>query len=412
MSRKSSYFNSAFVIHWNEKKGIPMNNDDLRNLYNKKLMNGTKVKKEDLYNPFAWHEDSYYVINKSINCSIIYVIENGEYKKYFINPNDEEKNNTCKQLGKGVGSIAYKSVSNKFRELNHTRLDIAFGYSTEDIKLCIPKQFYYLNKDFVNIILDGVSSIDFCSQYPSNLCGELPTFNDSKTVNGRIKPTEEYPFCFYLKSRTVAEYNKYDTHDWINSKFSNCVLDFNTIIAITNTRDEDEITIMCKASKYNLTEVMEYFYSMRKIDNTAKLVMNSFIGYLHQQNYNSTNSKKFAHLAAISIARSNYKMLQIAEDLIFPIHICIDGCMYLDDIELGNKEKKLNNIYQEFYNCKARITNYNDYVVMNNDEVIKFKHGGYNATDDLNYDIENPKDFSILDHLINTNNSHDILERI
>lgn len=316
---------------------------------------------------------------------------------YTTNYKDNTKNIMAK-----AGKKAYDSVSTKFQSRCGLTITKAFGSSPEEFKNCIPKQFYYINEKYIDKANaknphKHISAIDFCSQYPTNLCGDLPDYNTAVTYEGTVKPTKEYPFAFYLKSGHCAEYNSFDTHDWITSYFKVDLLGRkeNKFNGIYNINPEEDTTILMKASKYHLAPEMRYFYSMRKKTIEAKLVMNAFIGFLHRENY---NSHKQAHIAAIVIARSNEKMRKLAEEIQFEngydsiVHICVDGCIYKSLKKYGIQEKALGNIYQEFYDCDFKLTGMNCYVAMKNNKVIKFKHGAFDERTD-GIDIETCESF-------------------
>lgn len=311
----------------------------------------------------------------------------GKYVIYSTNVQDDTKNDFAyidkteseiKVNSQFQGPAAYKAVNEKFKEQFNTSFKKAFDTTEVEYKMCVPKQFYWINKGWINKVVCA-SAIDFCSQYPTNLCGAMPDGHNRKVLKGRHKPTKDYPFAFYLTSHTVAEFNEYDTHDWVNSKFAYVLFTPENLKLARETKDEDEITVLMKASKYHFDDIMKYFYELRKIDPIAKLVMNAFIGMLHTKTY---INHKYTHLAAISIARSNEKMRRIAESLDNPIHICVDGCVYLDDKVIGVDTKALGNCYQEFTNCGFKMMETNVYVAMKDGKVVKFKHGAFNARKD------------------------------
>lgn len=311
------------------------------------------------------------------------VVHDGFFLNFYTtNFKDDQKNLMSK-----AGKRAYDSVSNRFQSRTGISITKAFGSVDEEFKNCIPRQFYYLNERYLDKAnakkpFKHISAIDFCSQYPTNLCGDLPDSKTAVKYYGTVKPTKDYPFAFYLKSGHCAEFGVFDTHEWIHSFFKTDLLGFkeNKFNGVYNLDPEQDITILMKASKYHLQPEMEYFYQMRKTSVEAKLVMNAFIGFLHRENY---NSHKQAHIAAIVIARSNDKMAKEAEFIQFEngydsiVHICVDGCIYHSIKEYGVYEKKLGNIYQEFHDCEFKLTGMNCYVAIKDDHVIKFKHGAF-----------------------------------
>ena len=393
--------NDLFIDWQTESKPVCVTHEEMND-----LVSDIDLSKVARYRSFlpTWCNKSYFIeeVNakkngkgKSIRVQLYKKDENGNISRYYTNTIDNSKNKMTQRLNANPGNLAYNTVKEFFFKKHGITFKKAFGTVGSDIKDCVPRQFYWIDRSVVNLELEHVSCVDFCSHYPSNLCGSLPDSHTAKEVNGRVKPTKEYPFAFYLKSRCVAEYNKYDTHDWLDSKFMKSLYFKEQLIDMININDEDEITILMKPSKYELTDAMEFFYSRRHENEIYKLIMNAFIGTLHSVSY---KSKKYAHIAAIAIARANEKMRKLAESIRKPIHICVDGMIYLDSVKLGVEEKKLTLCNQEFFDCSFKMTGMNVYVAMKNNEVIKFRHGAYDSRDDKK-DIDYCEGFEYLNHL-------------
>ena len=338
------------------------------------------------------------------------VDKNDEWKftKYYTNIVDDSKNKITNKLqGQTPGNYAYNTVRKYFNEQYGVGFKKAFGITEAEFKYCVPKQFYWKDDRYQNVILNNISSVDFCSHYPTNLCGSLPDAHTAKKMPGRIAPTAEYPFAFYLRSGCVAEYNNFDTHDWVNSRFfSSLFFDYQISNMINFNDDTDEVTVLMKASKYELTEAMHYFYNKRHDNELFKLVMNAFIGTLHSVSY---TNKKYAHIAAIAIARANEKMRKLAETIKHPIHICVDGLIYQGNQILGTNKKELGQCNQEFLSCEFKFTGMNVYVAKKDNKIIKFKHGAYDSRDD-NKDIDYCEGFEYLNHLKRTTDVQKTIE--
>lgn len=312
---------------------------------------------------------------------------------------DNSKNIPDKDGNYNKGSNAIKLVSDYFKKTTGSTFKKAFSTVEEDFKRCIPKQLSYFNKIYFDTEMRA-SSIDGCSQYPANMCGRLPDAHTAKKVKGTVAPTEEYPFAFYIKSGHIAEYNNFDTHDWLidNLKLLKILFRITPFVVKNKQRinnwpirliedDEDE-TILMKASKYELTNTYQHFYNIKETYDhdseeydEAKMVMNASIGQFHKVDY---AEYKYAHLVAVAIARANNKMLEKVKVIGLEniIQICVDGILYVGD-ELGVNQKQLGVFKQEFTNCRMKISNYNKYIVLYNDGTIaKFKRGNCNKTVD------------------------------
>jgi len=392
-------------IDWiNESEVKIISNEDFVAKYNlldnKKRINSGKTLR------LNWSEGSWCLEKRLGKYYILFLRTGGKYYRFQTNFKDNGKNDLYQdpETGKWYtgGQLAYEKESKRFEERTGVKINKAFGTTDEEFKKCIPHQFYYVNTSWINNssytkVFNHISSTDFCSQYPTNLCGRMPNSKTAKTVKGRVAPDSKYPFAFYLKTGLCAEYEAFDMHDWFTSKYAYNILT-KYQIEHYNTPDEEEVTVLMEASEYTFDEDMKYWYTYRKTDEIAKLIMVAFIGMLHTQSY---NSHKYAHLAAITIARSNEKMRHLAEDVIKNniIHICVDGCIYAGTKMYGVLEKKLGNLYQEFVDADVRITGQNTYVAQKFGKVIKFKHGAFDARKD-NKNIEECEGFNDIDQWI------------
>ena len=325
----------------------------------------------------------------------IYTRENSKYVIYTTNIHDDSKN---------TGMIAHSgrtSITNLQKEFKNRygcTFRKAFGYTPEDYKRCIPKSFIYLNMKAVGKILPCVSAIDGCSQYPSSLCGDLPDAHDCQFHDGTVKPNAEYPFAFYLNSGHVAQYRVFDTHNWTKNYYYRFL--FNYDIFNDKIKPEEDQTVLMAKSPFKFDELMEYYYEQRKTNPEAKMILNSTIGYFHTTNYKEF---QLAHLAAITIARSNQKMLNMIDKIgkSVIVQVVVDGIMYLGNEKYGLDQKKFGTFHQEFTDGKAYIRGMNAYIIKKNDQVIKVRHGAYNKNQDGTPIIEeNIKDFSDADQWI------------
>ena len=295
-------------------------NDRFLEIYNNLKKNRKEVKLSN--NRLDFTKDTYALYRRKTNQDIlmIYLLENNKYKCYLTNTYDDNKN----KRDIYIGPRAYSLLSSKFKELNNVTMNQAFGATQEEFKRCIPKQLCYFNKKFLNKEI-LYSSIDACSQYPASICGKLPDARTAVVKEGTIAPTADFPFAFYINSGHCAEYKVFDTHDWINEdqrlwQYLFRMRKTESWTLKQELTDDKDITILMKPSKYELTDVMTYFYNLKEQVSdheseeykNAKLVMNAAIGMMHQKKY-STN--KYAHLVAICLGRANQKILDTARKI-------------------------------------------------------------------------------------------------
>ena len=261
-----------------------------------------------------------------------------------------------------------------------------FGTAPEDVKLCVPKQFYWINENLKYKTLQNVSSVDDSAHYPSSACGRLPNANTAVYFDGQKEPTEEYPFAFYIKSGHLCELGRVDTRKWLDSPFMTSLFDWDGIRKGVNKSDpylppEKDVTILMKPAKVTLDAIWLFYYEKRNEDPTAKLVMVAVIGNWHRKRY---NCYKYAHLAAVTIARANEKMLQFVGKRIGnekAIHICVDGCVYSGGA-VSDEKKEFGKFVQEFERCEFQMVGMNCYMAKKGIELVKFKHGAFNYYED------------------------------
>lgn len=380
MKFSSKVYHELTWIYWrHEGTLVKLSQRDFQAKYNELKAKRTIIKytcKRDVYS-----DESVVAIRNISDYTMLYLKENRKYMIYTTNNFDDEKNLEDNHKG----SRAIQSFSDAFKLRNNTSMLKAFGTAGEQFKRCVPKQFMYKNDSYLHKHLIA-SSLDGCSQYPSNMCGRLPDSNTMIEIKGRIEPNAEYPFAFY-KSGHVAEYQVFDTHTWEFNPYFYCLFRFNEWInkdgvkkynwPIQPCKDEEEVTYLMKASKYTLDDIWQEFYDKRKVDNDAKIVMNSAIGMMHTEKY---TSYKYVHLVAIAIARGNQKILDMCQRIGYDniIHICVDGIIYLGSKEYGVNYKQLGVFNQEFTGCDFMISNVNKYIAMKNNKCVKAKHGNCN----------------------------------
>ena len=321
----------------------------------------------------------------------------GPFVVYRCNLTDDEKNTDAqKQL---FGSNAYAAVVKEGKsEDPQFDMEDYFGKVGREIRDCVPRSFYYANNFWMKRKIIA-SYVDFCSQFPTNLCGLLPDAHTAKRVEGEVDANKEYPFAFYPHCGASMEVNPetgeeiYDTREWVNTDLAfGCCNDllYNWRFKKYNTTVKP-YTILMKASAHELTGIMQHFYALRHEDPSAKAVMNKFIGFLHQtKSEKGYNQSPNAHLAAVSIARSTQKMLNLAFKVGVNkiVQIAIDGMIYIGRNVYGVKEKKLGNLHQNVVGKIFFGRGTGCYVFMDEGgKIVDLKHQGYNV---YNTDIKDP----------------------
>ena len=348
----------------------------------------------------------------------LYLFEDGKYYIYSNNLLDPNKNKE-----ENVGEVD-KLFDNKFKELNGLSLRLAYGFTDKAFKRCIPKQFYYINRSYINKLVKA-SSIDASSQYFSGCLGRLPDSHTAIVIKGRVEPNEEYPFAFYASGH-CAEYGVFDTHNWLDSKFSFYLFrrDQREPWPFRFLKDEDEETILMKASNYTMDSTINYFYNIKNSFEkdtleyqNAKSIILKIMGCWHRKDkdkkrikpYDSHDSYRLAHIVAIAIARGNQKILDMVTQIGTnnAIHICVDGIIYLGNRVYGQEKSELGKFNQEFVNADFKMRDINVYCAKYENGT-KFKHGGYDLLDGKEIDETQNFDFEDLYKLERTEKLGDI----
>lgn len=344
----------------------------------------SKSKREDwLKNKISYHLD------KKKNSCTLYVRENNEYKRYLT-----KLESSTKDITPGMCGTELRKV---FTEKTGVTLKKAFGTtSSNDIRLCSPKPLYYINPKYCNKTLDNVSGIDVVSMYPACVRGNLPDAHTAIEVKGRVDPTKEYPFAFYIKSHHCAEYGVFDTHDYMSIKFDpelNKWLCYNSLKSSCMYNvidDEDEVTVLMKPSKYSFDSTMNTFME-RKMngDTLAKAVMNIGLGTLHKNPDRQKGMKKgkeiqgYYHFCAIMQGRANAMQLRTIADIKrhngTVLQAIVDSIIYIDDckVDYGTTEKVFGQYHLDYKKYKFRMANVlNRYVVSDGKEIVKVRLSG------------------------------------
>ena len=379
-------YNTINYIYWKKeatKKVISL--EDMKALIKDFQQNRTKALSNTKRSDFT---ETTYKLDKKGDYYSMYFLKDGKYYIYSTNFVDTKKNTQD-------NTRTDRLFDMKFREYNSVSLRVAYGFVDKEFKRNIPRQFYYLNEKYRD--KEVLASItDASSQYPSGCYGKLPDSHTMIRLKGRIAPTEEYSFAFY-KSGHLAEYGVFDTHNWLDSKFMLNLFRFdkNEDYPLIKLSDDEEETVLMKASQYTMNKTWDYYYNIKTnlkgTDeyNDAKLVMNKTIGLWHRKDankkhlftYDDHGSYQMAHIVAIAIARGNQKILNKIKEIgeIRILHIAVDGIIYLGDDRQGIPESKIGQFKQtdDDLGLNMMIRDYNAYIGLKFGLCRVFKHGGY-----------------------------------
>lgn len=316
--------------------------------------------------------------------------DNKGFHQRYTNFKDDNKNKSNNTNALGI-------VIKDFNKRNNISFNKAFGSTEQCFKRCVIGLFHYDNPLYhTNTInrLTNVGKLDFSSHFPSCACGLLPDANTAIKVNGIVEPTVEYPFAFYINSGFVAEYKQYNTRDWYDTVYSDSLFKGEGRIYKVHPEIE-EVTILMKASKYNIEPEMMYYYEQKltllkgsKERDDAKLVLLKIIGQLEMNDSKNYIKYPYAHLAAIIKARAVAKMLKlidkVGEDNV--VQIIVDGLIFRNDnkLHLGDKTEYLGSLQEEFFQAYGKFRGHNQYVLQENNKT-DICHASYDI--DIGIDI-------------------------
>lgn len=195
-----------------------------------------------------------------------------------------------------------------------TTLESRYGYFDSSlywVKHCVVPPLNYGKIGEYN----HVTKIDISSAYPYELSKRLPTLNGCEVVEGYISPNEQFPFAFYSDGNLAfieADGRYIDTMILRNSRYYTIqqqVMDYQKRRHSPYKQPTTPTTILCKATE-GLTATANWYYNQRTINPNSKQEINLSIGFMHKN-----KSPKFAHIAAVVLARCVNRMITMAEEL-------------------------------------------------------------------------------------------------
>lgn len=258
----------------------------------------------------------YFVVQRR-NSWLLHYLDMDDAHILELCPNTEDDNPY-------TGSDAMMALSSKFKELTGRSFYSEFTTYNENLELrkelkqCVPAPVNWARAPMVGNVFyaDNFFKNDISSAYPAMASMKLPKLKEFKKVAGRVEPTKEYPFAFYLNSRTMAVLDEFDSRTWENNPFymvsSNPLQPTVNYIYQPNynVRPQDETTLLLKQSSYSLADTMKYFYNLRKEKPEYKFFMNAFLGFLHRE-----ANPEFPHIAAVVLGRCVNFILEKADYL-------------------------------------------------------------------------------------------------
>jgi hypothetical protein len=384
--QQEEYHKRKYVNHRTEAQKIKVKHKEFEDTLKDIISRGYKqIKPTTIRKDIPDHCFSCCCRNNKILSLMVYET-NKDIKNYITNLKDS-KNVENKNPMPIIKSEFLARTGKRFKDV--------FGTTAQDFKVCVPQPLYYKSQLYPNFVkIKNVSVEDFSSHYPSAAVGLLPNANTAKTVNAYVKPDAEYQFAFYPETGHIAVYNEFDTHNYIKNQRLFGALETNERRFKTAYLKHETYTVLMKAADERITELQTHYDIKNTYNkdtdeyNTAKLVLNKFIG-MFEMNYESGyKSAPYAHLAAVIKWRANIKMFNLINTIGVQnvIQVIVDGIIHKGSA-VGVKEKQLGNLITEAENATLIQRGISQYIVFG-DKVIK-KHQGL----DLNLESDNIKDW-------------------
>ena len=283
------------------------------------------------------------------------------------------------------GRKAYMAVNRRFKQAYNKSIEEVFSGNQykelyKEIKNCIPSPVNFCDELAMGKILNGVSSADISSAYPYQLSQDMPTLHGCIFQPGRIKPDEQYPFAFYIKSHHMAIYNEFDTSEF--AQYHYIYPSYYDSLAKwqpdDNIKEDEEITILCKRSDYSFEEIVKKLYNGRNKHPKYKDYLNLCTGY-----FALNKNPILSHLLAVIRARHAMRMFKLY-DLLFeegmtPIMICTDAIIWQGGKSKYSTDiKKLGAFVNKFENAEIAVGGVKKYQIKLGDDMLTMWAGNKN----------------------------------
>ena len=342
----------------------------------------------------SWMEPFSYCVEQDHQQVNLYATDDQFNFFLYFTSFDSTKND--RDLGVS-GSRAFRLVDDMFRERHGISLQTGFGrceneFIFDSINMAL-SPIIYTNERDCDYILSNIFKADVSSAYPYGLTFDLPDYHQKsmRKLAGIYPPTPEYPFAFYIKSGHMAIYGELDTY----KDFRKHPL-YSTRGKWKNELYGDkDITILMKASRFNLDDIMYELYDQKKENADIKTMMVAFIGYIRSTK--SWQKHYMGHLSACVYARHIKRMLYFYDKIVKDHNtvemISVDAICWRGHgmPSITTKIKELGNFVSEYENARLLMLANGVYGIEVNGEIVCFKHQG-TASDKIDVKIEKLQD--------------------
>lgn len=347
-----------------------------------------KIRKIPFYTARNWLRLIHtYCVSTTMHTVCIRVFINAkEHAQYMFNDN---RGTSVSEKPEMSGMQAYDYIETMFQEeygddksLFTSFSGVSYKEQYKVIKNCVPKPVSMINKTFTHRIIPNIHKADISSAYPSEGSKALPTLHGCVQIEGRVKPTEEYPFAFYINSHHMAILNEFSTVEW--SKYRKFYTLYDEMFD-DSVYPEEDITILCKCAPCSLANVFSKVYEQKENGNQiAKLGMNAAIGM-----FQKTSNPRLCHLSAVIIGRCCNRILKLAKKIedkqSSVILIATDSIIWKGSLlEEAVDRKSLGSFTYEIHNGQFYEVGPKAYQVMDDSGCIHTKYSGMKNSEEKN----------------------------
>lgn len=391
-----------FYIKWDRAKHVLLSQEEynakFRWLCDHGVLVDNRKGKGNRVRRLSWLSPWSYCVEQTGQQVNLYVRDNKRNFIVYYTNNDSSKNNRAQGVS---GGRAFDLVSQMFFERHDCSLKRAFGICKDDFRFDMVNQalspIIYTNERECGFIQTNIYKADFASAYPFGLSGDLPDYHKGthRELRGIYKPTEEYPFAFYLNSGHMAIYGELDTYrDFRTHPFYQTRGKFRN-----DLYNESETTILMKASRYNLDDIMLELYNQKAKNKDVKTLMVAFIGYIRSTK--SWQHHYMGHISACAYARHLKRMLFCYDKLVeakqkIMMAATDSFCWQGRDIpEITTREKTFGSFFLEHENARLLMLANGVYGIEKDGKIECFRHQG-TAEEDIDFEISKLSDIKKL----------------
>lgn len=330
----------------------------------------------------------------------------GDFRRYLL------KQPTSTKVGLS-GTKCRAWLARRFLDRTKRSLRVAFGAVNRLEFLGFQyTPIVYFDYHFQGRTLSNIYKADVSSAYPFQGSKSLPDSHKGQRIQGRVPPSEEFPFAYYLKSNQLAIWNEFDTRDWKDHFLSKNFIDFNQFRRDTKSKykddfedrfhyidvpDTEEITLLMRKSSENLAPEFEFLYRRRNQNPEYKDIMVRFIGAMSSNNAKVTDNTYQRHITSVIYARHMVRMMQLYDKIVSEggvvISVATDSIIWTSrkeiPIAVSSVQKRLgsftwvdNDDGIEARAAKAYFKAHGVYAIEKDGNIIDFVHQSYKITEE------------------------------